>query len=271
MDFYWASAMLYFIATILYTSRFWIESERVYTYGFVAIVLGACFQTVSLIYAYTQGVLITGGLDSTLYIFSWLIALVYIGAQLVFKASLFGVFVAPLTFIMTIPHVVIPQGVIELDPTLSNPWILIHILLILLGEAIFTVAFVSGILYIFQENRIKSKNLGSLLRKFPSLTTLDKINHKCLLVGFPLLTLGIALGFLLAVKIWGDSWVWGWKETFSIVTWILYAILLHGRLSSGWKGRKAAVGAVLGFFIIIFTLFIIGFVAPGQHDFLGGY
>lgn len=271
MDFYWATALLYFISSVFYSSFFWTQNERVCTYGFYAILIGACLQTVSLIIAYSGGVLVTGGLDSTLYIFAWLIALVYIGSQFVFRASIFGAFVAPLSFIMTLPHVILPQGIIEHDPTLSNPWILIHILLILLGEALFTVAFVSGIFYIFQENKIKSKQVGSFLRKFPSLTTLDKINHICLLVGFPLLTLGLALGLLLAKEIWGSAWAWGWKETWSIVTWFLYAVLIHGRLASGWKGRKAAIGAVLGFCIILFTLFVIGFLAPGQHDFLGNF
>jgi len=269
MDFFWAAALLYFVSSVFYTSYFWTQNEKVCSYGFYAIVLGASLQTVSIIIAYNRGVLVTGGLDSTLYLFAWLIALVYIGSQFKFKAPVLGAFVAPLAFIMTLPHVILPKGIIEHDPSLGNPWILIHILLILLGEALFTVAFVSGIFYIFEENRIKSKRIGSFLRKFPSLTTLDKINHICLIVGFPLLTIGLALGLLLAKEIWGNSWVWGQKETWSLVTWILYAVLLNGRLASGWKGRKAALGAVLGFCIILFTLFVIGYLAPGQHDFLG--
>lgn len=271
MDFYWAAALLYFISSVFYTSHLWTQNEKVSAYGFYTIVAGACLQTVSLIIAYTEGVLVTGGLDSTLYLFAWLIALVYIGSQIKFRASVLGAFVAPLAFIMTFPHVILPQGIIEHDPTLGNPWILIHILLILLGEALFTFAFVSGIFYIFQENKIKSKHLGSFLQRFPSLTTLDKINHVCLIVGFPLLTVGLALGLLLAKEIWGSAWEWGQKETWSLVTWFLYAVLIHGRLSSGWKGRKAAIGAVLGFCIILFTLFVIGYLAPGQHDFLGNY
>lgn len=270
MDFFWTVALLYFVSSVLYSSRFWTQNEKVCTYGFYAIAAGAVLQTVSLIIAYSRGVLVTGGLDSTLYLFAWLIVLVYMGSQIKFKASVLGAFVAPLAFIMTLPHVILPKGIIEHDPTLGNPWILIHIFLILLGEALFTVAFVSGLLYIFQENKIKSKHIGSFLQKFPSLTTLDKINHICLIIGFPLLTVGLALGLLLAKEIWGSAWQWGHKETWSLVTWFLYAVLLHGRLASGWKGRKAALGAVLGF-CIIFTLFVIGYLAPGQHDFRGGY
>jgi len=269
MDWYWIVALCYFLSSIFYGSHFWTKGKSLPKLGFYFIFAGAALQTVSLIYIYTKGNSLVLGFDTTLYLFAWFISLVYIASQFKFKASLLGAFAAPLAFILTLPHVIIPQGIIEQNPTLSNPWILIHIALILLGEALFTVAFISGVLYIFQENKIKSKHVGSFLTKFPSLTTLDRINHLCLIIGFPLVTIGIALGFLLAKEIFGSEWVWGHKEIWSMVMWILYAVLIHGRLSSGWKGRKAAWGAILGFAIILFTLFVIGYIAPGQHDFLG--
>jgi cytochrome c-type biogenesis protein CcsB len=269
MDLYWVTALLYFIATVFYMSHIWTDSRTGSRVGFYTVVLGTIVQSVSIVALYLKGDTLAGGLDTTLYLFALLITIVFIGSQLIFNAPLLGAFVSPLAFIMTLPHVILPQGIIEHESSLGNPWILIHIVLILLGEALFTVAFISGLMYLFQEQRIKSKRVGSLLQKFPSLTTLDKINHVCLIIGFPLITVGLALGLLLAKEIWGDAWVWGQKETWSLVTWLLYAVLIHGRLASGWKGRKAAFGAVLGFGIILFTLFVIGFLAPGRHDFLG--
>ncbi len=269
MDWSWIVVLSYFLSSIFYGSQFWTKGKSLPKLGFYFIVAGAALQTVSLIYIYIKGNSLVQGIDTTLYLFAWFISLVYVASQFKFKASLLGAFAAPLAFILTLPFIILPQGIIDSDQTLSNPWILIHIALILLGEALFTVAFISGVLYIFQENKIKSKHVGSFLEKFPSLTTLDRINHLCLMIGFPLVTIGIALGFLLAKQISGSEWVWGQKETWSMVTWILYAVLIHGRLASGWKGRKAALGAVFGFGIILLTLFVIGYLAPGQHDFLG--
>ncbi len=269
MDLYWVTALLYFIATVFYMSHIWTDSRTGSRVGFYIVVLGTLVQSVSIVALYMKGDTLAGGLDTTLYLFALSITIVFIGSQLIFNAPLMGAFVSPLAFIMTLPHVILPQGIIEHESSLGNPWILIHIVLILLGEALFTVAFISGLMYLFQEHRIKSKHVGSLLQKFPSLTTLDKINHVCLIIGFPLITVGLALGLLLAKEIWGEAWVWGQKETWSLVTWLLYAVLIHGRLASGWKGRKAAFGAVLGFGIILFTLFVIGFLSPGSHDFLG--
>lgn len=269
MDWYLIVVLCYFISSIFYGSQFWTKRKNLPKLGFYFILVGAVVQTVSLAYTYLQSNSLAQGFDTTLYLFAWFISLVYIASQFKFKASVLGAFAAPLVFILTMPLLIIPHGLIDANQTLSNPWILIHIALILAGEALFTVAFISGVLYIFQENQIKSKHVGRLLENFPSLTTLDKINHLCLIIGFPLVTIGIALGFLLAKQIFGEQWVWGHKETWSMVTWILYAILIHGRLSSGWKGRKAALGAILGFAIILLTLFVIGFLTPGQQDLLG--
>ena len=268
MDFYWIPVLCYFVATVFYMGYLFMNQKSGLRIGFYLVVLGTVFQAASLGILFIRGTPIAGGLDTTLYLFALFITIAFIGSQIKFNAPIIGTFVSPLAFIMTLPHVILPKGMIEHDPSLTNPWVLIHIVLILLGEALFTVAFISGVLYIFEERKIKSKHVSSFLRKLPSLTTLDRINHICLLSGFPLLTVGLALGLLLAKEIWGEYWVWGQKETWSMVTWLLYAILLHGRLASGWKGKKAAFGAVLGFGIILFTLFVIGYISPGQHDFL---
>ena len=269
MDWYQIVVLSYFISSLFYGIHFWNKSKNLPRLGFYFIVLGSFVQTLSILYTYFKGSSLAQGFDTTLYLFGWFISLVYIASQFKFKASLLGAFAAPLAFILTIPYLIIPHGLIGTNQTLSNPWILIHIALILIGEALFTVAFISGILYIFQENQIKSKHVGRLLENFPSLTALDKINHLCLIIGFPLVTIGIALGFLLAKQIFGTDWIWGLKETWSMVTWVLYAVLIHGRLSSGWKGRKAAWGAILGFAIIILTLLVIGYFSPGQQKLLG--
>ena len=152
------------------------------------------------------------------------------------------------------------------DPTLANPWILAHILSIFLGEAFFAISCLAGAIYIFQENQLKSKRIGTHLKKLPSLITLDRINHLSLLLGFPLLTVSLVIGFILAREIWSEGWIWGAKETWSTVTWLLYAFLINGRLSLGWRGRRAALGAVIGFCIVVVT-FAMGYIFPGQHRF----
>ena len=133
-------------------------------------------------------------------------------------------------------------------------------------KAFFATAFTAGILYIFEEKRIKNKKLGGFLMKLPSITSLDRIGSFCLLIGFPLITIGLAIGVFSANQIWGPDWNWDYKLTWSLVTWVVYAVLINGRLSFGWRGRKSAIGAILGFSIVLFT-FIIGYFTPTQHSF----
>lgn len=271
MIWHWIISLCYIISSVLYCVHLWVQNPKAAVLGFYTIVIGIILHTVSLVVLYSEGDPIVGGIGKSLYFFSWIITFVYIISQVKYKTPVLGAFVAPLAFLMIIPSLILPQGIIEHNPSLRNPWILVHITLVFLGEALFTVAFIAGALYIFQERQLKSKRMGRFLRKLPSLTTLDSINHFCLLAGFPLLTVGLALGLVSAKEIWGEFWNWGHKETWSSVTWFLYAILIHGRLAAGWKGRKAALGALLGFGLILFTFFVIGYLAPGRHDFLGTF
>lgn len=268
MDPYWIIVLIYLISSILHCSYLWSQSYRTALLGLYIFKAGVALHSLMLILIYIKGETIVGGFDKSLFFFSWFISLAYIASHSRFRAGILGAFVVPLVFLMTLPSIILPRGIIEHDPSLRNPWILTHIALIFLGEALFTIAFIAGVLYLFQEKQIKTKKIGAFIKKFPSLTTLDRINHICLLIGFPLLTAGLAVGVISAKEIWGNLWKWGQKETWSLVTWFLYAALIHGRLTSGWKGRKAAIGAVVGFIAFLFTFFVIGYLSPGLHNFL---
>src|SRR3989304_1122534 len=88
--------------------------------------------------------------------------------------------------------------------------------------------------------------MGAVSNRIPSLDVLDDINYRCLRIGFPLLTLGIITGSIWAEYAWGSYWSWDPKETWSLITWFLYAALLHGRLTVGWRGGEGGVHARAG-------------------------
>jgi ABC-type transport system involved in cytochrome c biogenesis permease subunit len=134
-----------------------------------------------------------------------------------------------------------------------------------LGNAIFALAFCTGIMYVIQEHQVKSKHIGAISRRLPSLGVLDEINYKALTFGFPLLTVGIITGSIWAQYAWGSYWSWDPKETWSLITWCLYAALLHQRLTVGWRGRKAAIMAIIGFCAILFTFLGVNLLLAGLH------
>jgi cytochrome c-type biogenesis protein CcsB len=169
---------------------------------------------------------------------------------------------------------VYPSAVPLLPPALKSRWLFVHSTLAFISYAMFAVAFGAAIMYLIQQHFLKRKRLGPLYQKLPSLDVLDEINYRCLTFGFPLLTIAIITGAIWAETAWGTYWSWDPKETWSLITWFIYAALLHGRLTTGWRGRRAAVLSIIGFFVLLFTVLGVNLL-PGesQHKYerlLGG-
>jgi cytochrome c-type biogenesis protein CcsB len=106
---------------------------------------------------------------------------------------------------------------------------------------------------------------NDLERLLPSADNLDRITYKTICVAFPLLTLMIAAGAYWANRTWGSYWNWDPKETWAAITWLVYAGYLHMRITRGWRGRRAAYFAILGFAVVMFTFFGVTYLLPGLH------
>jgi cytochrome c-type biogenesis protein CcsB len=109
--------------------------------------------------------------------------------------------------------------------------------------------------------------LDGILKVLPSLDTLDNLSYKAVTVAFPLLVMMLITGAVWANESWGRYWGWDPKETWALVTTLVYAIFLHTRIVHGWKGRKTAMFAVLGFVAVIFTYLGVSFILPGLHSY----
>jgi cytochrome c-type biogenesis protein CcsB len=99
----------------------------------------------------------------------------------------------------------------------------------------------------------------------PSADTLDRVTYKTICIAFPLLTFMIATGAYWANRTWGSYWSWDPKETWAAITWLVYAGYLHMRITRGWRGRRAAYFAILGFGVVIFTFLGVTYLLPGLH------
>lgn len=261
MDQSWAPPVIYFAATVLFWGYFWTPQPRLARFGVWTLLAGAVVHTVLIVSVLMGGESAITGVERTLMLFAWFTVVVFLAYEARMKVSVMGVFVAPLVFLLALPAALsstIPGAVPE--PGSLNPWVLTHITLVFAGEAIFTIAFVAGVLYLFEESRLKSKRMGPVVMKLPSITKLDRMNRLCLMLGFPILTLGLALGVVLAKRFWGVFLLWDYKVIGAVAIWLLFGALIQGRLVFGWRGRKAALGAILGFFVIILTLFAISYL-----------
>jgi cytochrome c-type biogenesis protein CcsB len=150
---------------------------------------------------------------------------------------------------------------------LQSYWLGIHTVLAFIGDAAFAMAFGIGLMYLVQEHYVKSKHLGGLFKRLPSLQTLDEINYRLITIGFPFLSLAIITGALWAESAWGSYWRWDPKEVWSLITWFIYALVLHVRLTVGWRGKRAAILSIIGFSAVLFTFFGVNFLLKGLHSF----
>ncbi len=147
-----------------------------------------------------------------------------------------------------------------LMPALKSNWLLIHVVTCFLGYAAFALGFGTALLYLGQERRPRAT--------LPPPAQLDRLIYRTTVLGFLLLTLGILTGAVWAEAAWGRYWSWDPKETWSLITWLIYASLLHARLVKGWQGRRTAWLAVVGFLAVLFTYFGVSFLLTGLHSYL---
>lgn len=189
-------------------------------------------------------------LHEALSVYCWVIVGVYLLVQLKYRLTILGCFVAPLAFLMTLSGIAFGAGSGELPPGLKTYWLPVHVTLAFLGNAVFALAFAVSLMYLVQESRLKSKKTAALHKKWPSLERLDRLNYIFLVWGFPLMTLGIVTGILWAHVQWGD-WSWDARLISSALVWLLYGVLLQGRITAGWRGRRAAFLTIVGFVVVL--------------------
>ncbi len=229
---------------------------------------GFLIHSASIIYRYAAaGHLPVASMHEASSFFAWCIVLIFFFLEYRYKIGMMGSFIMPMVFIMMLSSSVLPREIRPLSPVLQSYWLGIHTFLAFLGNASFAIAAGIGVMYLLQEHYLKSKHLGGLFKRLPSIQALDEINYRLITIGFPLLTLAIITGALWAESAWGSYWRWDPKEVWSLITWFIYALVLHVRLTAGWRGKRAAILSIIGFMIILFTFFGVNLLLKSLHSF----
>ncbi len=175
-----------------------------------------------------------------------------------------------LTLGMGLAVTVLYVAVAPLVPALHSVWFIIHIVAASIAGAAFNVgglATIVGLLKARSERR-GTAQVGYLAR-LPSLERLDTIAYRAHAFGFPLWTFAVAAGAIWAEFAWGRFWGWDPKETWSLVTWVIYAGYLHARATAGWKGRRAAIIALIGLVSFWFNFIGVNLLLNGLHSYAG--
>ncbi len=270
MNTHWFNLALFFI--LLSAGGFVVYLIKQYKWVFRCsywlLVAGFVFHTIFLgLRYYYLGSAPILDLKSALAFFSWSILCVYLVFQFKFRLMVLGSFVAPFSAFLMLVSSAMPRAVVTVKPIFKSLWLTAHVGIIFTGDALFAITFLAAIMYLLQERQIKRKRLGTFYKRLPSLATLDSINYYALIYGFIFLTVGMIIGSMYAQYALGAYWRWDPKETWSLITWLFYAALLHQRITVGWRGRRAAVMSIICFCILIFTFVGVSILLGGYHSF----
>ena len=207
-------------------------------------------------------------LYESLIFFAWTIAMLYLIVEWRTKNRTAGAFVIPLAFLAMAyasfsPN--ITSRIQPLIPALQSNWLITHVITCFFAYAAFGVSFGLSLMY-FLKRLDNLKRNNAFLKLIPQTAVLDDLNYQMVAIGFLMLTLGIITGSVWASSAWGRYWGWDPKETWSLITWLVYAAVLHSRMVRGWTGRKIAILCIIGFSCVLITYFGVNYLA-GLHSY----
>lgn len=262
---YW----FYLVAAILYLGYWILRNERIgqtaTVMTFIALFANTMFLVARTIEAKHSPF---SNLYESMVFFVWMMVIGYLFLEFRYKLRVVGAFVIPLAFLAMFATSLLPfrfQSVQPLNPALQSIWLEIHVFTTFTGYAGFGISFGLSLMYLLKKRQEDRGKNNKLLQVFPDLSILDELSYKAIAWGFPFLTAGIITGGVWANYAWGSYWSWDPKETWSLITWFIYAAYLHARVTRGWRGRKAAHLSIFGFVAMVFLYWGVSFVLPGLH------
>ena len=206
-------------------------------------------------------------LYESLVFFAGTIVLICLVIERKYSNRVIGAFVTPLAFLAMAYASLSPNisdSIQPLIPALKSNWLIAHVIACFIGYGAFAVAFGVSLMNLLKQK--SSADSTSMMSHLPDAGVLDELNHQLVMFGFLFLSIGIITGAVWANSAWGRYWGWDPKETWSLITWFVYATLLHARMMRGWRGRRTAILSISGFAAVMFTYFGVNLL-PGLHSY----
>lgn len=264
---YFASFMLYLLMMVMGKEIFGRLATLVTSFGLAGHTFAIILRWVES-YRFGIGHAPLSNLYESLIFFAWAVILLYLLIEWRTKNRSIGTFATPLAFLIMAyaSFTSIESRIQPLIPALKSNWLIAHVITCFIGYAAFGIAFGLSLMYLLKRQDSPEKN-NVFLNLIPESAILDELSYQMIIIGFILLTLGIITGAVWAHSAWGRYWGWDPKETWSLITWLVYAALLHSRMVRGWRGKKLAILSIIGFSCVIFTYLGVNFVLSGLHSY----
>ena len=256
-------------STVGYLSSLLVKRVRLAKISTWILAAAFCFLTVDLFFAAINSpILINPGSRDFLSLCALVMCAVYLALQFKTKTRVLGAFISPFILLFMIAAAGETSGKSLLPQNLQNWLTAVHLFCVIMGEALFIIASCAGLMFIMQNSLLKSKKLSMTSRLLPSLSDLDRINHICLLWGFPVLSIGIIAGAVFAQLNWQHGWLTDPKVIWTFAGWIIYGFLLHQRLAIGWKGYRMAVICGTAFILLLLSYGSVRICFSTLHNFI---
>ncbi|WP_350344231.1 c-type cytochrome biogenesis protein CcsB [Proteinivorax tanatarense] len=256
----------YALTLVLYMTFMFKQNIRLARIAYLTLIISWAFHTASIaIRWYVAGHPPLTNQFEFASSFSWGIALCYIYVYHKYRYHGLGIFISPVIFMIAGYGMSLSRDISPLMPALQSNWLFFHVFTAVLSYGAFGVAFGLGILYIVM-NKLKSGK--DITKHLPELEKVDLLIYRTIAFGFLFFTLVIVTGAIWAQEAWTRYWAWDPKETWSLITWSIYAIFLHARLKRGAKGQKLAMFAIIGFASVLFTYMGVNMLLPSIHSYM---
>jgi cytochrome c-type biogenesis protein CcsB len=266
---FYAAVVFYLLSTLFYLLFLPLPRSWVRQTAHAALVTAFLVHTASLVSRFIEaGYTPITNLREALSFFALAVAACFLYLKRSSRLDILGSMILPVLSLMVISACFLPGNIQPIPPILKSGWLPVHTIFIFAGNAMFVVSFFISLGYLVLERKVKTKKASSISTRLPPLQTLDSINYRCISLGFPFLTVGIITGSIWAGFACGSYCSWDPKETFSLITWFVYAILIHNRLALGWRGKKTAYMMIAGFLSILFTFLGANLFVGGLHSYL---
>jgi len=265
----------FLFASFLYIGTLVFQAKKLGSFATGFTVIALVILTVGLglrwVESYKMGIghaPLTNMYESVVF-FAWTIIIFYLAIEWKFKTKTIGAFAVPIAFLAMAYASFAPinRGISPLVPALQSNWLLAHVITCFVGYAAFAIAAALGLMYLCKTAFSPKEKQEKTTELLPSLPILEDITHKSMIFGFIWLSAGIITGAIWANSAWGTYWSWDPKETWSLITWFVYAFTLHARYTRGIKGNTIAWLSLVGFIAVIFTYYGVNFLLSGLHSY----
>lgn len=264
---YFASFMLYLLMMVMGKEVFGRLASILTKGALIAHTFAIILRWIES-YRFDMGHAPLSNFYESLIFFAWALILLYVLIEWRTKNRSIGTF-ASLLAVLIMAYASfsgVDSRIQPLVPVLKSNWLITHVITSFIGYAALGIAFCLSLTYLIKRlDNPKRKSV--FLKAIPDSDILDELSYQMIIIGFILLTLCIITGSVWAHSAWGRYWGWDPKETWSLITWLVYAIILHSRMMRSWRGTKMAILSIIGFFCVIFTYLGVNFILSGLHSY----